>query len=187
MNKSICIYCSSSNNINSRYKADADKLGYLLGSRGLNIVNGAGNLGLMKVVSDAALSSGGTVTGIIPSFMVKNDWCHLELTTLIETETMHERKGKMAELADIALALPGGFGTMEELLEIITWKQLGLFNKPVIILNTNNFYNPLLQMFRQATDENFIRESHSRLWTEVKTPEEALTVIEHYLLDISKV
>jgi uncharacterized protein (TIGR00730 family) len=178
MIKTVCIYCSSSNNIDDVYAKDAEILGTFLGQKGMNIVNGAGCIGLMRVISDAVLSSGGTVTGIIPHFMVKNGWCHQNLTKLIRTETMHERKKMMADMSDAAIALPGGYGTFEELLEIITWRQLGLYNHPVIILNTNNYYDPLMEMFRRATEEKFMREEHSPLWQVAQTPEKAIEIIE---------
>ncbi|MDR2679826.1 MAG: TIGR00730 family Rossman fold protein, partial [Tannerella sp.] len=158
MIKTVSVYCASSDRIDNVYAKDAETLGRLLGQRGMQVINGAGNIGLMRVVSDAVLSSGGTVTGVIPGFMVKNGWCHPHLTKLIKTGTMHERKKTMADLSDATVALPGGIGTFEELLEIITWKQLGLYNNPVIILNTNNYYAPLFELFRRATAEKFMRE-----------------------------
>jgi uncharacterized protein (TIGR00730 family) len=170
MVKSVCIYCASSDKIASVYTNDAEELGLLLGQRGMHIINGAGNIGLMRVVSDAVLSSGGTVTGVIPHFMVKNGWCHSALTQLIRTETMHERKQMMADLSDAAIALPGGCGTFEELLEIITWKQLGMYNKPIIILNTNRYYDPLIELFRRAAAENFMRKENTHLWYVAQTP-----------------
>lgn len=177
MIKSICIYCASSDQIAPIYTEEASALGTLLGERGMHIINGAGNIGLMRVVSDAVLSAGGTVTGIIPHFMVKNGWCHPTLTQLIRTETMHERKQMMADLSDAAIALPGGCGTFEELLEIITWKQLGLYNKPVIILNTNHYYDPLIELFRRATTEHFMHEKHAHLWQVAQSPQEAVELL----------
>ncbi|MDR1381229.1 MAG: TIGR00730 family Rossman fold protein [Tannerella sp.] len=172
MIKTVSVYCASSDRINGIYAKDAEKLGHLLGKRGLRVVNGAGSIGLMRILSDAALSSGGTVTGVIPRFMVRNGWCHSALTELITTETMHERKKTMADMSDAAIALPGGYGTLEELLEIITWRQLGLYSHPVIILNTNSYYAPLLEMFRRATEEHFIRGEQSQLCRVAQTPEE---------------
>jgi uncharacterized protein (TIGR00730 family) len=174
MIKTISIYCASSDNIDDIYTKDAEALGTLLGKRQMNIMNGAGNRGLMRAVSDAVLSAGGTVTGVIPRFMVSNGWCHQNLTEVIQTETMHERKKIMADMSDAAIALPGGFGTLEELLEIITWRQLGLYNNPIIILNTNKYFDPLLEMLRHATDEGFIRKSESVFLKVAQTPEEAL-------------
>lgn len=132
---SVCVYCASSTQVASAYREAATELGHLLGERNLRVINGAGNSGLMCVVSDAALAAGGTVTGVIPRFMVEQDWCHKGLTDLVEVDSMHERKQRMADLSDAVIALPGGCGTLEELLEVITWKQLGLYLNPIVILN----------------------------------------------------
>lgn len=153
---SVCVYCASSTKIPPVYFDAAKELGRLLGERKLRVVNGAGNIGLMCTVSDAALAAGGTVTGVIPHFMVEQDWYHKGLTELIEVETMHERKQLMANLSDAVIALPGGCGTLEELLEIITWKQLGLYLNPIVILNINHYYDPLLELLRNAMNENFM-------------------------------
>ena len=178
--KTISVYCAASNRIDRVYFDETEKLGRLLGQNHLHIINGAGNIGLMRVITDAALASGGQVTGVIPQFMVDKGLCHPNLTTVIQTKTMHERKQTMADLSDAAIALPGGFGTMEELLEIITWRQLGLYRHPIIILNIHNFYNPLLEMFQRAVAEKFIREEHAQLWHVVQTPEEVMEIIQNY-------
>jgi len=177
MIKNVCIYCASSDKIDDIYIKDAERLASLLGERKITIINGAGSKGLMQVVSDAALSAGGAVIGIIPEFMYKNGWCHESLTEVIRTETMHERKKIMADMSDAAIALPGGCGTLEELLEIITWRQLGLYSNPVIILNTNNYYAPLLEMFRRAAEENFMQEEQTAFWQVAQTPEEVIEII----------
>lgn len=177
MIKTVCVYCASSTKIPSVYFEAATELGRLLGERELRVVNGAGNIGLMAAVSDATLSAGGTVTGVIPRFMVEQGWFHSGLTELIEVETMHERKRRMADLSDAVIALPGGCGTLEELLEIITWKQLGLYLNPIVILNTNHYYDYLLALFNKARDEYFIRPLHMRLWAVADTPEEAVRLI----------
>ena len=121
---SVCVYCASSTRVAPVYREAAAELGRLLGERNLRVINGAGNTGLMCAVSDGALAAGGTVTGVIPHFMVEQNWCHKGLTELVEVDNMHERKQRMADLSDAAIALPGGCGTLEELLEVITWKQL---------------------------------------------------------------
>jgi len=175
--KSVCVYCASSTKIDQIYFDHAAELGKLLGEKNLNVINGAGSIGLMCTVSDSALQAGGTVTGVIPSFMIENNWHHSRLTELIEVNSMHERKQKMADLSDAVIALPGGCGTMEELLEIITWKQLGLYLKPIVILNTNNFYDPLIQMLQQAIDENFMRPQHTEIWRVAQTPQEAVELL----------
>ena len=175
--RSVCVYCASSTKIPAIYFEVANELGRLLGELQLNVVNGAGNIGLMRAVSDATLAAGGTVTGIIPHFMVEQNWYHKGLTQLIEVETMHERKQKMANLSDACIALPGGCGTLEELLEIITWKQLGLYVNPIVILNVNHYYDPLLQLFEQAIQEQFMRPQHQRLWAVAETAKEAVQLI----------
>ena len=130
--KNVCVYSASSTKIAKVYFDVAEELGRLLAEKKINLINGAGCIGLMAATSDAALAAGGTVTGVIPHFMVEQGWHHTGLTRLIETETMHERKRMMADLSDGVIALPGGCGTLEELLEIITWKQLGLYLNSIL-------------------------------------------------------
>ena len=153
---SVCVYSASSTKIDAVYFQAAETLGRLLAEHRIRLINGAGSIGLMCSVADAVLKNGGEVTGVIPRFMVEQNWHHTGLTELIEVESMHERKQKMANLSDGIIALPGGCGTLEELLEIITWKQLGLYLNPIIILNTNRFFDPLLEMLEKAIDESFM-------------------------------
>ena len=155
---SVCVYCASSTQVASAYREAATELGHLLGERNLRVING-------------------TVTGVIPRFMVEQDWCHKGLTDLVEVDSMHERKQRMADLSDAVIALPGGCGTLEELLEVITWKQLGLYLNPIVILNINGYFDPLLEMFRRAVDEHFMRPQHAALWTVASTPAEAVGLI----------
>lgn len=175
--QSVCVYCASSTQINPVYFRAAEELGTLLGKQKIRVINGAGKMGLMGAVSDATLAAGGTVTGIIPHFMVSRGWYHQGLTELIEVDSMHERKQMMADKSDAVIALPGGCGTLEELLELITWKQLGLYLNPIVILNANHYYDPLLEMFRKAADERFMREQHLSLWTVAATPADAIEMI----------
>ena len=175
--KNVCVYSASSTKIAPVYFAVAEELGLLLASKGINLINGAGSIGLMAATSNAALASGGTVTGVIPQFMVEQGWHHTGLTQLIETETMHERKRLMADMSDGVIALPGGCGTLEELLEIITWKQLGLYLKPIVVLNVDGYFNPLLEMLQKAIDENFMRPEHGNIWVVAHTPEEAVQLL----------
>ena len=172
--KNVCVYSASSTKIDKAYFDAAEELGRLLAQQHINLINGAGCIGLMAASADAALAAGGTVTGIIPHFMVEEDWHHKGLTRLIETETMHERKRMMADMSDGVIALPGGCGTMEELLEIITWKQLGIYFNPIVILNINGFYDPLLAMLERAIEGNFMRREHEKIWVVAQTPAEAL-------------
>ena len=174
---SVCVYSASSTKINPVYFKAAEKLGGLLAEHHIRLINGAGSIGVMRAVADAVLKNGGEVTGVIPRFMVEQNWQHTGLTELIEVESMHERKQKMANLSDGIIALPGGCGTLEELLEIITWKQLGLYLNPIIILNANGFFDPLLEMLGKAIDENFMRQQHGDIWKVAQTPEEALRLL----------
>lgn len=179
MNKinSVCVYSASSTKIAPAYFEAARELGRLLGQRHIRLINGAGNMGLMAAVADAALQAGGEVTGVIPRFMVEQGWHHTGLTRLIEVESMHERKKLMADRSDAVIALPGGCGTLEELLEIITWKQLGLYLNPIVILNIGGYFDPLLAMLRKAVEENFMRMQHGAIWHVAQTPQEAVELI----------
>lgn len=175
---SVCVYSASSTKIASVYFEAAEKLGSLLAKQHIRLINGAGSIGLMRSVADAVLENGGEVTGVIPHFMVEQNWHHTGLTELIEVTSMHERKQKMANLSDGIIALPGGCGTLEELLEIITWKQLGLYLNPIIILNVSGFFDPLLEMLERAIEENFMRRQHGDIWKVARTPEEAVELLQ---------
>ena len=179
MNKiaSVCVYSASSTKIDPVYFDTAYELGTLLGQQHIRLINGAGNMGLMSAVSDAALAAGGEVTGVIPRFMVEQGWHHTGLTRLVEVESMHERKKMMADLSDAVIALPGGCGTLEELLEMITWKQLGLYLNPVVILNVKGYFDPLLAMLQRAVEENFMRTQHGSIWHVAKTVREAVELV----------
>jgi uncharacterized protein (TIGR00730 family) len=177
--KSVCVYSASSTQIAPVYFEVAEELGRLLARKRINLINGAGCIGLMAATSNAALAEGGMVTCVIPRFMVEQGWHHQGLTRLVETDTMHERKQLMAEMSDGVIALPGGCGTLEELLEIITWKQLGLYLKPIVILNIDGYYNPLLEMLKNAIDGNFMRKEHQAIWQVASTAEEAIDMLYH--------
>ena len=174
---SVCVYSASSTKIAPVYFEAAEKLGRLLAKQHIRLINGAGSIGLMRSVADAVLKNGGEVTGVIPHFMVEQNWHHTGLTELIEVTSMHERKQKMANLSDGIIALPGGCGTLEELLEIITWKQLGLYLNPIVVLNTEGFYNPLLKMLEHAAEEHFMRPAHLGIWKVASSPAEALDLL----------
>lgn len=174
---SVCVYCASSTKIAPVYFEAAATLGRLLGQRRLRLINGAGSIGLMRAVADATLQHGGTATGVIPRFMIEQGWHHSGLTELLEVDSMHERKQLMANLSDAVIALPGGCGTLEELLEIITWKQLGLYLNPIVILNVNHYFDPLLAMFERGVDEMFMRPEHFGMWAVAETPEQAVELI----------
>ncbi len=176
--ENVTIYCASSPMIDNCFFEAAAQLSTLLAQRNIGIVYGAGRVGLMGCVADCALKLGGKVTGVIPQFMVNRDWCHKSLSRLVITQDMHERKQTMAQMGDAAIALPGGCGTLEELLEIITWKQLGLYTHPIIILNTAGYYDPLLQMLQNALEHHFMRDIHASLWYVANTPQEVIEALD---------
>jgi uncharacterized protein (TIGR00730 family) len=173
----ITIYASSSSEIAPVYFEAAEDLGERMAALGIACINGAGNNGLMAAVTDVILAKGGKVYGIIPQFMIDKGWIHPDIQDLTVTPDMHTRKQIMAQQSDACIALPGGIGTLEELLEIITWKQLGLYTNPVIILNTNGFYNSLLELLEKIDTENFLPHKTANMWTVANTPKEALNLI----------
>lgn len=173
-NKAITVYCASSTAIDQTYVDAAAALGREIASRGFTLVTGGGRMGLMRAVNDAALEVGGTAIGVIPSFMIERGWQHPGLSRLEITDSMHSRKAMMASLATGAIALPGGIGTLEELLEIITWRQLGLFAGNVVIYNVGGYYDRLLDMLGTAIDRHFMKADHRRLWTVAHSAAEAV-------------
>ncbi len=172
----ITVYGASSGQLDAVYRDAARDLGTLLGQGGHTLINGAGRTGLMGATTDACLAAGGRAIGVIPTFMVEQGWHHEGMTELIVTPDMHRRKEVMAERSDACIALPGGVGTLEELLEVITWKQLGLYLKPIIVLNTAHYYTPLLQQLDSAVAQHFMRPQHTEIWRVAATPAEALTL-----------
>jgi uncharacterized protein (TIGR00730 family) len=173
----VTVYAASSCNIDEIYLSAARELGKLLAKHSITCIYGGGPNGLMGAVANSALDNGGKVCGIIPKFMIERGWLNTRLTDVVTTDDMHRRKSLMAERSDACIALPGGIGTLEELLEIITWRQLGLYCKPIIILNVNGFYDYLLEMLHKIEKENFMRHGHEEIWSVAKTPEEALDLI----------
>ena len=177
MIKRVCVYCASSAKINKVYFDAAEKLADYLVNENIEVVFGGGSFGLMGKLADTMIAKGGSIIGIMPRFMKDVEWCHPKLTELHLTETMHERKQKFLENIDGLIALPGGCGTLEELLEAITLKRLGLFTKPVVILNTNGYYEPLKQMLDKCIEENFMSEAHRNMWMFVNKPEEIIKAL----------
>jgi len=175
--ETITIYASSSAQIARVYFDAAKDLGERMAALDIACVNGGGCNGLMAAVTNAMLANGGKVVGVIPQFMVERGWLHPGIKEVIVTSGIHERKQAMAREADACIALPGGVGTLEELLEIITWKQLGLFTNPVIILNIDGFYDSLLTMLQKIDTENFLHHKGNDMWMVANTPEEALNLI----------
>ncbi|MCX6329799.1 MAG: TIGR00730 family Rossman fold protein [Bacteroidia bacterium] len=173
----ICVFAASSSRIDNEYGEDTVKLGSLLAKAGMDVVYGGGGIGLMGKLADAVLANGGKITGVIPSFMKKEGQGHRGLSELIITGDMSERKKRMFAMADAVVALPGGIGTLEELTEAITLKQLSLFDGPVIILNTLGYYNSLLDFIDNMIDKNFMRLEHKGIWEIVNTPEEVIIAL----------
>jgi len=175
----ICVYCASSAKIHPEYFEATETVAKLLVQAGVEIVFGGGSSGLMGKLADTVLAEGGKIKGIMPQFMNEVEWAHKGVSDFEFTETMHERKAKFLEGIDGLLTLPGGSGTFEELLEAITLKRLGQFTKPIVILNTRNYYAPLKELLEQSVREHFMTEKHLEMWTFVDTPEEVLPAIEN--------
>ncbi len=173
----ICVFCGSSTGNNPLYASAAQTFGKLLAESGHSLIYGGGNIGLMGIVADAVLENHGKVIGVIPSFLAEREVAHQQLTQLEIVGTMHERKMRMAELANAFVALPGGWGTLEELAEILTWKQLGLIQQPVFILNSNQFFNQLLDQMRLMVDEGFLREENLHSLFIAHSPQELISMI----------
>lgn len=170
----VTVYCGSSAHLAPIYLESAAELGRALAARGVTLVSGAGHSGLMGAVADAAIAAGGRTHGVIPQFMVDRGWNHAGMDVLDIVPDMHTRKARMAELAYGCIAMPGGVGTFEELMEIITWRQLGLFRGNVVILNINDYYAPLLSLFHQGIQEGFIPADHFRLFSVASSVGEAV-------------
>ena len=176
-NQRICVYCGSSSGVRTEYAAAARLLGAEVARRGWELVYGGGNVGLMGVVADAALAAGGHVIGVIPEGLLAREVGHRGLPDLRVVAGMHERKAMMAGLAGAFVALPGGFGTMEELCEVLTWTQLGLLHRPIGLLNTAGFYSPLLAFFDHMTTEGLLRREHRDLLLCHAEPEALLDAV----------
>lgn len=175
--KSIAVYCASSNKVRASFVDAAERLGELIAADGRRLVYGDGGIGLMAAVARGALKAGGEVVGVIPQFMVDQGWNNADSTQTIVTQTMHERKATICNISDAMVALPGGIGTFEELLECLTWKQLGLHHNPVVILNTDSYYDKLLACIDLMVDEQMMRPIHKEMFVVVNTPEEVLPAI----------
>ena len=170
----ICVFCGSNSGTNPAYRDTAVTMGRLLSERGIELVYGGGNVGLMGVLADAVLASGGKVIGVIPESLMAKEIGHHGLTDLRIVQSMHERKSLMADLSDGFIAMPGGFGTFEEFCEVVTWSQLGIHAKPCGLLNVNGYYDPLLELFDHAVREGFLRKENRRLVLEDRDPERLL-------------
>ena len=178
--QSLAIYCGSSPGFNDLYRQQARLLGQQLAERGSRVVYGGGKVGLMGAVAEGALSAGGEVIGVIPDFMIPKEVAHTGLTELVITDSMQSRKLKMHELSDGIITLPGGYGTLEELFEMVTWAQLGLHSKPIGILNLNGYYDPLLQMLNKMVDEGFLRLNNRDAILSAPSIDELLSAMDVY-------
>jgi uncharacterized protein (TIGR00730 family) len=184
MLRRLCVFCGSSLGIQAVYARVADEMGRLLAERGIEMVYGGGNVGLMGRVADACLSQGGRVIGVMPRALVEKEIAHRGLTELRVVESMHERKAMMADLADAFVAMPGGYGTWEEFCEVLTWSQLGLQRKACALLNVNGYYDPLLEMADRAVREGFLRDAHRELLLADSDPGRLLDRLMDYTIPI---
>jgi len=174
--RSVCVFCGSSGRVHARCRAAAAELGALMAANGMRLVFGGGHIGLMGVIADAVLAAGGEAIGVIPEFLVARELAHTRLTELRVVPSMHARKQTMFELADAFAALPGGVGTLEETLEVITWRELGLHDKPIVVLNVGGYWQPLLDLFDHIAAQRFTRRT-KRLFTLVDGPAAALAAL----------
>ncbi|HEX2330128.1 MAG TPA: TIGR00730 family Rossman fold protein [Candidatus Angelobacter sp.] len=178
--KSICVFCGSSFGARPAYKSAAEELGRLLAGRGIRLVYGGGCVGLMGAIADAALAAGGEVIGVIPDSLMRREVGHRGVTKLHVVETMHQRKALMADLSDAFIALPGGFGTMEEMFEIVTWSQLGIQHKPCGLLNVEHYWADILRAIDHAVEERFVRTENRHLILVAENSHDMLEKLEHW-------
>ena len=177
MIKRITVFCASSRMIDSKYFEAARQLAEVLTKNNITAVYGGGAVGLMGALADYMLQNGGNIAGVIPQFMMKVEWGHPGVKRMIITKDMHERKRILIDGVDAVVALPGGSGTLEELLEVISLKRLGKFIRPVIIINTAGFYDPLVVLLNKMVEENFMRLDHLKMWTVINHPSELIEAI----------
>jgi uncharacterized protein (TIGR00730 family) len=178
--KSIAVYCGSSTGINRVYKEDAEMLGKLLARNNIKVNYGGGKVGLMGVLADAVLEAGGHIPGVIPGFLKTKEVAHDGLSEMICVDTMHERKALIDDLSDGAIALPGGFGTLDELFEMLTWGQLGLHQKPVGLLNTNGYFSHILRAVENMVEEGFLKETNRDMLLVSENQDDLLLQMENY-------
>ena len=178
--QSICLFCGSNKGTRAAYEQAACELGRTLAQRDIALVYGGGNVGLMGIAADAALAAGGRVIGVIPGFLREKELAHQGLSELHITQTMHERKALMEDLSGGFVALPGGFGTYDELFEMLTWGQLSVHSKPIGLLNVDGFFDPLLAMIRHGVAEGFVAEGNLQLFVVAATIDELLAKMNAY-------
>jgi uncharacterized protein (TIGR00730 family) len=178
--RSLCVYCGSSDRVDGAYLASARQMGTTIARHGLRLVYGGGSTGMMGAVADAALDGGAEVIGVIPERFYTTELAHKQLTEMHVVETMHIRKAKMVELAEAFVALPGGFGTFEELFEMLTWAQVGLHSKPVGILNIQGYFDPLLRLIEHAQEQGFLYSEHRSLLVTESDPDRLIQALNRY-------
>ncbi|HZG64976.1 MAG TPA: TIGR00730 family Rossman fold protein [Rubrobacteraceae bacterium] len=181
MMDSICVFCGSNKGTRPAYAAAARLTGVELARRGIRVIYGGGSVGLMGALADAALEKGGEVVGVIPEALVSNEIAHAGLTKLHVVGSMHERKALMSDLSDGFLTLPGGYGTLEEFLEVLSWAQLSIHGKPCALLDVDGFYAPLASLFDKAVSEGFVRPDHRSLVLTGDHPEQLLDLMDSYV------
>lgn len=179
--KRICVFCGASTGTNPAYQTAAVDMGRTLAENGIDLVYGGGNKGLMGMIADATIDNGGRAFGVIPKALVDKEEAHTRLSEQFVVNTMHERKMMMATLSDGFIAMPGGFGTLEEFIEIITWAKLGFHQKPCALLNINQFYDGLLNYFDQLTDEGFVKPKMRDLVLTGDSPESVLLEMKNFV------
>jgi uncharacterized protein (TIGR00730 family) len=175
--KKVCVYCASSRQCNPVYHQAARELGEELAANGVTIVYGGGLVGSMGALANAALARGGRVIGILPQFMHELEWGHNSLTELVIVNDIHERKRLMISDVDAVIALPGGCGTLEELFEAITWKRLGLYSGPIVMVNTLDFFAPCIDLLKRCIEDRFMDPRHAAMWSVVNRPADVLDAI----------
>lgn len=175
--RSVCVYCGSRHGARAAYAAAAKRLGMVLGEAGIRLIYGGGAVGLMGEIAQAVLDAGGSVTGIIPEFLNMAEVGKADVTELIRTDTMHARKAHMAELADGFVVLPGGLGTLDETFEILTWKQLQLHDKPILMVNADGYWDHFVHLIEMQVREGFVPERYLRLFRVVETAEDVLPAL----------
>ncbi|MFC2152071.1 TIGR00730 family Rossman fold protein [Bacteroidota bacterium] len=173
----VSVFCASSHKVEQRYFDVAEKLAKILVENNITTIYGGGAVGLMGKLADVAMQVKGKVIGIIPKFMMDVEWGHKNISELILVKDMHERKKKLVENVDAVVILPGGSGTLEEAMEVITLKRLGKFTKPIIFVNTDGFYDHLFLLFEKMIEERFMRSEHRKMWTSISHPEEIISAI----------
>jgi uncharacterized protein (TIGR00730 family) len=177
MIRSVCVFCGSSSRVDEVYRDAASRLGTAIAKQGLMLVYGGGKIGLMGILAEAALGAGGRVVGVIPAFLRDLEVAHEGLTELRVVDGMHDRKRVMFELADAFVVLPGGFGTLDETIEIVTWRQLGLHDKRVVLVDVNGFWQPLRSLIATVVATGFAHPAHAKLLTIVRSVEEVFAAL----------